>query len=78
MDRTKRALLTLRHTATLTQEGEGPDCYRRTATTVRENGEVWLISRATGGPWFLWLVIPAGFILLRRWLLAEERQIRNH
>ena len=39
---------------------------------------VWLISGATGGPWFLWLAVPLGFIMLRRWLRAEERRIRNH
>jgi hypothetical protein len=39
---------------------------------------VWLISGAAGGPWFLWLVVLLGFIMLRRWLLAEERRIRRH
>jgi hypothetical protein len=39
---------------------------------------IWLISGATGGPWFLWLAVPLGFILLRRWLLAGERRIHNH
>jgi Flp pilus assembly protein TadB len=39
---------------------------------------IWLISGAAGGPWFLWLAIPLGYIMLRRWLLAEERRIRNH
>ncbi len=38
---------------------------------------IWLMSGATGGPWFLWLAIPLGFIVLRRWLLAEERRIRD-
>jgi hypothetical protein len=39
---------------------------------------IWLISGATGGPWFLWLAVPLVFIMLRRWILAEERRIRNH
>ena len=39
---------------------------------------IWLISGATGGPWFLWLAVPLGFILLRRWLLAGERRIHNY
>jgi hypothetical protein len=39
---------------------------------------IWLVSGATGGPWFLWLAVPLSFIILRRWLLAEERRIRRH
>ncbi len=39
---------------------------------------IWLISGATGGPWFLLLSVPLLFIMLRRCLLAEERRIRNH
>jgi len=39
---------------------------------------IWLMSGATGGPWFLWLAVPLALVLLRRWLLAQERRIRNH
>lgn len=39
---------------------------------------IWLISGATGGLWFLWLAVPLLFIMLRRWMLARERRIRNH
>lgn len=39
---------------------------------------IWLTSGATGGPWFLWLAVPLVFIMLRRWLLAQERRIRDH
>jgi Domain of unknown function (DUF1707) len=38
---------------------------------------IWLISGATGGPWFLWLAVPLLFIMLRRWLISEERRIRD-
>jgi len=39
---------------------------------------VWLIGGGTGGPWFLWATVPLALIILRRWLLAEERRIRSH
>lgn len=39
---------------------------------------IWLISGASGGPWFLWAAIPLAFILLRRWTMGRERRSREH
>jgi hypothetical protein len=39
---------------------------------------IWLISGATGGPWFLWLAVPLLFIMLRRWSMGVERRINEH
>ena len=39
---------------------------------------IWLIGGATGGPWFLWVVIPLAFIMLRRWIMGAERRTRDH
>jgi Domain of unknown function (DUF1707) len=39
---------------------------------------IWLITGASGGPWFLWVAIPLAFIMLRRWLMGVERRIRDH
>lgn len=39
---------------------------------------IWLISGATGGPWFLWLAVPLVFIMLRRWFMGVERRINEH
>ena len=37
---------------------------------------IWLISGATGGPWFLWLAVPLAFIVLRWWVPGGSR--RDH
>jgi hypothetical protein len=29
---------------------------------------IWLASGASGGPWFLWVALPLGAVLLGRWL----------
>ena len=29
---------------------------------------IWLISGASGGPWFLWVALPLGALLLGRWI----------
>jgi Domain of unknown function (DUF1707) len=39
---------------------------------------IWLLTGATGGLWFWWIVIPLAFVMLRRWLMGEERRIRDH
>jgi hypothetical protein len=39
---------------------------------------IWLISGATGGPWFLWLAIPLVFIMARRWVMGTGRRINEH
>ena len=39
---------------------------------------IWLLSGPTGGPWFLWVAIPLAFVMLRRWIMGEERRIRDH
>jgi uncharacterized membrane protein YccC len=31
---------------------------------------IWLLSGATGGLWFLWVVIPLGALMLGRWLMG--------
>jgi DUF1707 SHOCT-like domain len=38
---------------------------------------VWLISGASGGPWFLWAAIPLAIILLRRRAIDRERRSRD-
>jgi hypothetical protein len=38
---------------------------------------IWLITAASGGPWFLWVAIPLAFIMLRRWSMDMERSIRD-
>jgi Domain of unknown function (DUF1707) len=39
---------------------------------------IWLASGASGGPWFLWVVLPLGVLLLGRWITGtparSERQ----
>jgi Domain of unknown function (DUF1707) len=42
---------------------------------------IWLISGASGGPWFLWVALPLGAILLGRWITgaparSERRSAR--
>jgi Domain of unknown function (DUF1707) len=39
---------------------------------------IWLITGASGGPWFLWAAVPLAFIILRRWSIGRERRIRDH
>jgi len=29
---------------------------------------IWLISGASGGPWFLWVALPLGALMLGRWI----------
>jgi len=33
----------------------------------------WLLGGASGGPWFLWVAIPLGLLLLRRWSAGGPR-----
>ena len=33
----------------------------------------WLLGGASGGPWFLWVAIPLGLLLLRRWIAGGPR-----
>lgn len=39
---------------------------------------LWLISGASGGPWFLWITVPLAFIMLRRWSVNPHRHDREH
>ena len=34
---------------------------------------IWLLSGATGGPWFLWVAVPLGLLMLRRWMADGPR-----
>ena len=34
---------------------------------------IWLLSGASGGPWFLWVALALGFVLLRRWIAGGPR-----
>jgi Domain of unknown function (DUF1707) len=29
---------------------------------------IWLVSGATGGPWFVWVALPLGALMLGRWI----------
>jgi hypothetical protein len=33
---------------------------------------IWLLGGA-GGPWFLWVAIPLGLLMLRRWMAGGPR-----
>ena len=47
---------------------------------------IWLVSGASGGLWFLWVVLPLGALLLGRWIVGAPargerrpaRSRRNH
>jgi DUF1707 SHOCT-like domain len=47
---------------------------------------IWLVSGASGGPWFLWVALPLGALLLGRWITGAParserrpaRPQRNH
>ncbi len=47
---------------------------------------IWLVSGASGGLWFLWVVVPLGALLLGRWIMGApgrsehgpDRPRRNH
>ena len=34
---------------------------------------IWLHSGASGGPWFLWVAVPLGLLMLRRWIAGGTR-----
>lgn len=34
---------------------------------------IWLLGGASGGPWFLWVVVPLGLLMLRRWIAGGHR-----
>jgi uncharacterized membrane protein YccC len=34
---------------------------------------IWLLSGASGGPWFLWVAVPLGLLMLRRWMADGRR-----
>lgn len=38
---------------------------------------LWLVSGASGGPWFLWIAVPLAFIMLRRWSMNGHRRDRE-
>jgi len=33
----------------------------------------WLLGGASGGPWFLWVAVPLGLLMLRRWIAGGPR-----
>jgi hypothetical protein len=35
---------------------------------------IWLLGGASGGPWFLWIAVPLGLLMLRRWIAAGSRR----
>jgi uncharacterized membrane protein YccC len=35
---------------------------------------IWLLGGASGGPWFLWIAVPLGLLMLRRWITAGPRR----
>ena len=35
---------------------------------------IWLLGGASGGPWFLWIAVPLGLLMLRRWIAAGPRR----
>jgi len=42
---------------------------------------IWLVSGASGGPWFLWVALPLGALMLGRWITggparSERRSAR--
>jgi Domain of unknown function (DUF1707) len=39
---------------------------------------LWLVSGASGGPWFLFIAIPLAVILLRRWSMNGHPHDREH
>ena len=34
---------------------------------------IWLLSGASGGAWFLWVALPLGLLMLRRWIAGGPR-----
>jgi Domain of unknown function (DUF1707) len=34
---------------------------------------IWLLSGASGGPWFLWVAVPLVLVMLRRWNAGGPR-----
>ena len=34
---------------------------------------IWLLSGASGGPWFLWVAVLLGLLMLRRWMADGSR-----
>ena len=34
---------------------------------------IWLLGGASGGPWFLWVAVPLGLLMLRRWIAGGPR-----
>jgi hypothetical protein len=35
---------------------------------------IWLLGGASGGPWFLWMAVPLGLVMLRRWMAGGPRR----
>jgi hypothetical protein len=35
---------------------------------------IWLLGGASGGPWFLWVAVPLGLLMLRRCIAGGPRQ----
>ena len=38
---------------------------------------IWLLSGSAGGPWFLWIVLPLGVVMLGRWISGAPSR-RNY
>ena len=34
---------------------------------------IWLLGEASGGPWFLWVTVLLGLLMLRRWIAGGPR-----
>ncbi len=39
---------------------------------------IWLLSGANGGPWFLWVALPLGAVLLGRWIVGGHAPRDRH
>ena len=39
---------------------------------------IWLLSGVAGAPWFLWVVVPLGALMLGRWIARGRHQDRRH
>ena len=35
---------------------------------------IWMLGGASGGPWFLWVAVPLGLVMLRRWSAGGHRR----
>jgi Domain of unknown function (DUF1707) len=58
--------------------GGHPDVWRFWLGLAIAVFVIWLISGATGGPWFLWAAVPLAFIMLRGWSMGAARRTHHH